>query len=755
MSPPATLASSQQLVEFLAALSAVPDALTATRVAVERAARVLEAEVAAVLQEGEVVSSVGYPAGRVPVAELADVALECRGRLAVPGAGICWAVAAPMLDPAPGHLLVARSGEEGFTLDEVALVRGMARVLELTVERLYTMAAERRQADQNLRLLASLRERHRLLEQLAEIQRLITRRAPLQQILDAITSGARDLLGDEVGGLRTVDQDDARMLLLVSVHGMREEVARQIWRVSIPEAGATGQAVLRDELVVMQPYATSPYQVPELTAERIQAAMAAPVHENRRVVGGLVVASYRPDRVYTEADQDVLQVFAEQVSLALTDARMQEAMYQAFHDSLTKLASRALFLERLEYALARAARQQSRLAVLFVDLDRFKMVNDSLGHSAGDVLLLGVADRLRSCLRATDTAARLGGDEFAVVLPDVGDDAAVAVAVATRVIEVLQPPFAIHGKEVYVSASVGIAFNTDDNDDAEALVRNADLAMYEAKMNGRGRYEIFQPAMQTALLRRLELEADLRRAIDRREFVLQYQPMVDLRDGRVVGVEALVRWRHPERDVILPDKFVPLAEETGLILPIGRWVLTEACRQVGAWNAGRSSPLSVGVNLSARQIEQADLPTIVTDILAESGLEPGCLVLEITESLLLRDTQAVMSRLQDLRALGVRLAIDDFGVGYSSLAYLRRFPVDMIKVDKSFVDKIASGPEASALAHAIVQLGRTLRLATLAEGIEAADQLGELRESGCELGQGYYFAKPLDAHEIEALLLGD
>jgi diguanylate cyclase (GGDEF)-like protein len=759
MLPSATALSTQQLAEFLAVVSAVSDGRSATQVAAERAARALEAEVAVVLNEPAttaagapgVVSSVGFPMGRVPVDEIADIVTGYRSLLDVPGAGACHTAVAPLGGRSPGHLLVARSGDDEFTVDEVSLLRGMARVLELTLENLHRMAAERMQANENVRLVASLQERNRLLVQLSKIQRAISRGQQLPDILQTITAGAKGLFpDDEVVGLRLRDPDDPDMLILVSQTGMRPELARELWRVTIEAAGATGQAILLDDLVVMEQYATDEHNIPELAADHIQAAMAAPVHENGEVAGGLVVASYRP-RLYTKRDRDVLQVFAEHVSLAVTDHRTREKMHEAYHDSLTGLASRALFMDRLEQALARAARQHTQLGVLFIDLDRFKIVNDSLGHAAGDELLMGVADRLRSCLRVTDAAARFGGDEFAVVLHDLGHTEQ-AITIARRINEVLQSPFVINGKEIFVNASIGITFNTDGGASAEDMMRNADLAMYQAKKNGTGQYVTFRPAMQANLLRSLDLEAHLRRAVDRDEFVLHYQPIVELAGGRINGVEALVRWRHPQRGIIPPLKFVPLAEETGLIVPIGLWVLEEACRQARAWNAGRDGqPLTISVNLSARQVQQPDLPGVVAQILLETGLDPSCLVLEITESLLLHDTEATMERLQHLKALGLRLALDDFGTGYASLAYLRRFPIDIIKIDKSFVDEIAGAPDTS-LARAIVQLGQTLRLGTVAEGIEAADQLAELRASGCQLGQGYYFAKPLEREEVEELL---
>jgi diguanylate cyclase (GGDEF)-like protein len=421
---------------------------------------------------------------------------------------------------------------------------------------------------------------------------------------------------------------------------------------------------------------------------------------------------------------------------------------------LTGLASRTLFLERLRHRLARARRGQTRPAVLFIDLDRFKLINDSQGHAAGDALLIGVADRIRACLGSTDTAARLGGDEFAVITQD-GGARRDAAGLAARIIAGIQAPFLIQGMEAFVSASVGIAYNTDPDQLDEDLIRCADLAMYQAKKQGPGRFEVFHPAMQARLLRTRDLEVRMRRAVEQDEFVLHYQPIVDLADGRIRAVEALLRWEQPDLGRIPPQQFIPLAEENGLIVPIGRWALREACRQVSEWNTAlrAGSPLAVNVNLSARQLQQADLPDTLSDILRETGLAPQSLVLEMTESHLLMDTESTMTRLAGIKALNVNLALDDFGTGYSSLAYLRRFPIDMIKIDKSFVAGIGHGSERSTLTRAIVQLGQTLQLITVAEGIETTGQMLELRNAGCLLGQGYHFAKPADPREMAGLLV--
>ncbi len=430
--------------------------------------------------------------------------------------------------------------------------------------------------------------------------------------------------------------------------------------------------------------------------------------------------------------------------------------HQALHDPLTGLANRALFRDRVEHALVRSRRLRRSVAVMFLDLDNFKTINDSLGHTEGDDLLTTVAERLQNCLRTDDTAARLGGDEFAVLLEE-SVRIKEAVRVAKRILAAFDKPVWLKGKEAFVSLSIGIAVSASEEestDNADILLRNADAAMYMAKSRGKGRYEVFEPSMYEAALSRLELEADLRHAVEREELELRYQPIVNFKTGRIVGTEALIRWHHPERGLILPDKFIPLAEETGLISAIGTWVLERACQQCYLWHKmfPQCAPLSMTVNLSGRQLQQAGLADIIAEALRKSGLAPPRLVLEITESVMMQDTEATLGKLRELKALGVRLAMDDFGTGYSSLSYLQRFPIDMLKIDRSFIDVINNGSEESALVQAIITLGQTLRLQIVAEGIEVYEQMEALQGLGCEIGQGYHFARPLTADEIAALL---
>jgi diguanylate cyclase (GGDEF)-like protein/PAS domain S-box-containing protein len=427
-------------------------------------------------------------------------------------------------------------------------------------------------------------------------------------------------------------------------------------------------------------------------------------------------------------------------------ARMEaeeQLRHQAFHDPLTGLANRALFTDRVEHALV----LRSGVAVVFLDLDDFKAVNDSLGHLAGDALLQAVALRLTGALRPGDTIARLGGDEFAVLFEEAG--AAIGAAdVAERVIAALQEPFDLDGREVFVTASIGIGVG----EDAEELLRSADVAMYRAKASGKAQYVVYVPKMDDDLVGRLELVADLRRACVEDEFVLHYQPIVELESRRIVGVEALARWQHPKRGLLQPADFVGLAEETGQIVEIGRWVLREACRQAASWRTQLGCSLSVSVNVSARQIRQSGLVDDVQAALAASGLTPDALTVEITESALVRRREEMTAILEGVTGTGVRLALDDFGTGYSSLSLLRDLPVRTVKIDHSFVRTIDAGPAQRAFVQAIVDLAEALQLTVVAEGIERPIQAAALLRIGCVLGQGFHFSRPLPADALGRLL---
>jgi diguanylate cyclase (GGDEF)-like protein/PAS domain S-box-containing protein len=431
----------------------------------------------------------------------------------------------------------------------------------------------------------------------------------------------------------------------------------------------------------------------------------------------------------------------------------QQLTHQAFHDPVTGLANRALFAERVRHALTRGRREGRGMAVVFLDLDDFKTINDSLGHAAGDEVLVEVAKRLATSVRASDTAARFGGDEFALLLEDI-DGVQEAADTAERVLEMLAVPLQVGHKELSLRGSLGISIAEGDTvGTAEEMIRDADAAMYIAKRDGKGGYRLFEPAMHEGVLARLELRTDLQRALTSGQLELYYQPVVRLDDGRVSGVEALLRWRHPERGVISPDQFIPLAEETGLIVPIGRWVLREGCRQARRILAAfpvEPAP-TMSINLSLKQLQHSDIVADVRDALHDADLPPSSLTLEITETVLMADTDLAVERLREIKELGVRLALDDFGTGYSSLSYLSKFPVDILKMDRSFLYDGAT-PASSGLTTAVLALGATLNLEVVAEGIELAEQEHALRDLGCDLGQGFLFARPMEVDATMAFL---
>jgi diguanylate cyclase (GGDEF)-like protein len=428
----------------------------------------------------------------------------------------------------------------------------------------------------------------------------------------------------------------------------------------------------------------------------------------------------------------------------------EQLRHQATHDELTGLANRALLQDRLEQSIHYANRSRRLVAVLLLDLDRFKVINDSLGHGFGDELLCSVARRLEQTIREADTVARMGGDEFAILLAEVADVEDVGL-VARKILEQLTQPYLIEGREVTVTASLGISIYPQDGTDAQTLQRNADVAMYRAKEEGNS-FRFYTPEMNQRVMETLELEADLRRALDRGELLLHYQPKVNLTTGRIAGAEALLRWQHPLRGLVPPARFIPLAEETGLILPIGEWVLATACAQIRAWQDQGVAAVPVAVNLSARQFRRAVLGETIQRILRECRVAPRLLELELTESMIMQDSEAAAATMQQLKALGVTLALDDFGTGYSSLNYLRRFPVDCLKIDRSFISDVATDASAAAVATSIVAIAHSLGLNALAEGVETAEQLDFLVKCGCDSLQGYYFSRPLPAPEFTALL---
>jgi diguanylate cyclase (GGDEF)-like protein len=460
---------------------------------------------------------------------------------------------------------------------------------------------------------------------------------------------------------------------------------------------------------------------------------------------GRVVERTRSEEALRQAYDELWQANDELTREVIERARAEAALSRlAFYDTLTELPNRALFLDRLDHALNRADRTHRSIAVMFLDLDNFKVVNDSLGHTVGDLLLSTVSERLRSSLRMSDTVARFGGDEFTILLEDLdGPDG--ALPTAERIVEAVREPVLLEGTEVVPSFSIGIVIGTPGRDRPDELLRNADLAMYRAKVNGKARFEVFDQSMNAHAKERLELEAELRRALERHELRLHYQPIVSFDTGQIRAVEALARWQHPRRGLVSPVQFIPIAEETGLIVPLGRWVLEEACRQIKQWQTihPEAVQLLVSVNLSGRQLQTPRFVDEVRQVLADCDFDPACLQLEITETAVMKDTNATIKALHELKELGVKLAIDDFGTGYSSLSYLRQFPVDMLKIDRSFVDGLGREAHDTELVRSVIAMAKSLSLAVTSEGIETTEQLHQLLELGCDRGQGFYFARPL------------
>lgn len=590
--------STQQLAEFLAFVSSFTDEQSAMRGAVERAAEVLDAEAAALVRGGSVETCIGFGVAQVPEDELVAVARGTSDSVEIPGLGSCVAVAAALEDGQRGQLIVMRHDADGFSHVETDLLRGMARVLALTLKMLRGLEHER-----------ALRKRSE----------------------------------QEIGERRRAEQQLAR---------------------------------------------------------------------------------------------------------------------QAIHDALTGLPNRTLLRDRVGHALQRSQRDSSTVAVLFLDLDNFKAVNESLGHPMGDELLVQVAGRLGDTLRQGDTKARLGtetlscwgGDEFVVLCEDL-DTELDAIRMTERITVALAPPFTLEGNELHITASIGIAVTKAGQSTRDALIRDADAAMHRAKERGEGRYELFDQELRTRALDRLHTERELGMAIERDELRLFYQPIVSVADGHIAGVEALIRWQHPQRGLLSPAQFIPLAEDSGLIIALGTWVLEQACHQNARWEQTHPEwpPLRIAVNLSARQLTE-ELPTIIAGALRRTGADPSRLTLELTETLLIETSHSATDILATLRAMGVQICLDDFGTGYSSLSYLQHFPLDVLKLDRSFISGLGTTPSAAKIVAATIDMARALGMSVVAEGVETAQQLQCLRDLACQFAQGYHLARPQPPEAIAALL---
>lgn len=497
-------------------------------------------------------------------------------------------------------------------------------------------------------------------------------------------------------------------------------------------------------------YITKPFQFEEVLARvRIQLALKAAKLQNKKLNAELEARV--KERTYQ------LQVVIEELKREIQERKLLQTklLDMALHDSLTGLPNRAFFMERL-VELLKVAQENTdyQFAVLFLDCDRFKVINDSLGHLVGDELLIALTHRLKSILSLDNTIARFGGDEFAILLPKI-DNINTAIQVADRILKALSLPFQLQRNEVFINASIGVALGNYSYEQAEHILRDADTAMYRAKTLGKGQYHVFDPTMHAAAMQALHIENDLRKAIQQEEFLVHYQPIISLVTGKITGFEALVRWQHPTRGIIPPGLFIPLAEETGLINSIGKLVLSKACHQIQQWYQEKltNESICMSVNISARQFAQLDIVEQIDQIVAETQINPENLKLEITESAFINNAQSAKAILQELRQRKIQLSIDDFGTGYSSLSYLHNFPVDTLKVDRSFVSKLDGTSESLGLIPAIKKIAETMKMTVVAEGIETEKQLAQLRELNCEFGQGYFFAKPLSEKDATELLV--
>jgi diguanylate cyclase (GGDEF)-like protein len=639
-----------------------------------------------------------------------------------------------------------------------SIVLKVAFVAMLVVAGLYSAEKER-----HLRQLTRLLLDERVLttaltDRLHEIGALLEAGAAvntaheLEPVLDIILSQAIALLGGSGGSVLRRDGD---MLVVISTLGDGDSVGT---RVAIGEGAAGRAARIREALLLLD----RGERVGGNNAPEPGSTMAVPMIDRDELLG-VVLVHAPPGRSLSEYDMRAAKLFAVSAASAISKAELlasaraqaAELEHAAFHDTLTGLANRSMFAKRVDEAICRSRTTRLATAVLYLDLDGFKGVNDRLGHTAGDLLLTAVAERLLRCLRSDAQAARLGGDEFAVLLADI-EDVSVATVVARRILASINRPYSLDGREVQVTASIGVALVGPDDAEAtwESLVGGADLAMYDAKRRSRGGFRVFDDALSADASIRRQLRERMDYATQNGEIGLWYQPIVDIDDGRIVAAEALIRWAHPEHGLLAPDVFLPLAVESGEIIPLGRTILRSACNQLAEWKRAHpaTAPPAVSVNITARQLDIGSFFDDVRDALDAAGLPGSALILELTEDAIVSGHDAVMNTLSELRRIGVRIAIDDFGARYSALGYLVRLPVDVLKADKSLIDGLTESPETAAVVRTVIELGRRLRLDTVAEGVETQQQADILAELGCHHAQGYHFGRPMPAAQFEMLL---
>jgi diguanylate cyclase (GGDEF)-like protein len=602
----------------------------------------------------------------------------------------------------------------------------------------------RKEAEEKVRIQA-LQQR-----QIAEFGRQALADTNLGAVLERAVKLAASMLEVEYANVLQLDAEGTELTCQAVAGWPAEWVGQR--EVPVTPGGHMEHILsLREPLVVEDYHVETRFPPSRLLEFGVRSSIQVPIFGSTGTFGVLTVHSVAPRR-FAENEVGFLQSVASVLAVAIERKSAEERLaYLAQFDSLTGLPNRHLFHDRLMHTMTQATRSRRPMALLFIDLDRFKLVNDTQGHRAGDMLLKQAAERLIGCVRASDTVGRFGGDEFGAIVSDLvkpGD----ASVVAEKVIDALARPFELDGHETFISASVGITLFPGDGADASALIMNADAAMYRAKEQGRNNYQYFTREMNERAVERVRMEAAMRRAIERREFLLHYQPKVDLRTGAVCGLEALLRWRHPEHGLVSPSEFIPVLEDTGLIVRVGEWVMQAVCEQIAAWRSAGVEPPPVAINLSARQFQQKDLEPTVRRILRSTGTPPALIELELTESMLMKDPEAAAQTLQGLRDAGVKLSVDDFGTGYSSLAYLKRFPIDALKIDRAFIRDVTVDPDDAAITLAIISLAHSMKLKVVAEGVETKDQLDFLAAQDCDQMQGFYFARPLPVDECTRTL---
>ena len=618
-------------------------------------------------------------------------------------------------------------------------------------------------------IMLDISERKRLdlaLRVLSACNQAVVRATDETALLNDICRIIRDISGFPFAWVGFAEDDPYKKVRPAAIAEIEEgalisTVNYVSWDDSPTGRGVTGAAIREGRVVVVRDMQTGAVHAPWrdfMVHFSIASAMSLPLKTGNKILGALTMYSHEAN-AFGPNEVKVAEELADNLAYGIAALRAEAARrqyaeqleYHAAHDTLTGLPNRALLHDRLTQAVAYASRYCYSLWVLFIDLDRFKLVNDSLGHKAGDTVLKTIAARLQHSVRETDTVARLGGDEFVLVLPERADEC-LSTAVVQRIMDAVSEPLEVEGHEFVLGCSIGVAAYPADGESPDALVKHADIAMYRAKETGRNNFQFYTAAMNERLLERVRIESDLRNALDRNEFILHYQPQIDLRTGRTVGMEALIRWQHPVMGMVPPLRFISLAEETGLIVPIGQWVLRTACAQAAAWRDEGLAELRVAVNISARQFAQQDLAKSIASVLAETGLPPQLLELELTESLVMTDVERAIVTLRDLKELGVQLSLDDFGTGHSSLSYLKRLPIDALKIDQSFVRDVATVPDDAAIVASIISLAHNLKRQVIAEGVETQEQILYLKRHGCDEMQGFFFSKPVPADLFERLL---